>query len=143
MMILRPVSPTSPRGPSITKRPDGLRWKMVFLSRYFFGIIGLMARSLRSTAILSLVTVSLCWVEMKTVCTKDHAHPGRIHSQALQYFEIDEVACQQCGDLLLGFVFFLSIKESIPHLLATLNPCTRRDSWKYVFRGTVLRSKRI
>ncbi|KAG5583011.1 hypothetical protein H5410_053638 [Solanum commersonii] len=33
MMIFLPVSPASPCGPPITKRPDGLRWKMVLSSR--------------------------------------------------------------------------------------------------------------
>ena len=35
------------------------------------------------------------------VHVKDHAHSGRNHSRALQYFEIDEVACRQRGNLLL------------------------------------------
>jgi hypothetical protein len=37
MMILRPVRPASPWGPPMTKRPEGLRWKMVLSSRYFSG----------------------------------------------------------------------------------------------------------
>uniref|UniRef100_A0A3Q7HYH6 Uncharacterized protein n=1 Tax=Solanum lycopersicum TaxID=4081 RepID=A0A3Q7HYH6_SOLLC len=32
MMIFLPVRPASPCGPPMTKRPDGLRWKMVFSS---------------------------------------------------------------------------------------------------------------
>ncbi|BAS92151.1 Os05g0135750 [Oryza sativa Japonica Group] len=54
----------------MTKRPDGLRWKIVFSSRYCSGMTGLMTCSFRSAAISSLVTVSSCWVEMRTVWTR-------------------------------------------------------------------------
>lgn len=43
-----PVRPASPWGPPITKRPEGLRWKMVLSSRYLAGTMGLMTCSIRS-----------------------------------------------------------------------------------------------
>uniref|UniRef100_A0A7C9EIA1 Uncharacterized protein n=1 Tax=Opuntia streptacantha TaxID=393608 RepID=A0A7C9EIA1_OPUST len=43
---------------------------MVFSSRYFSGITGLITCSFKSAAISSLVTVSSCWVEMSTVWTR-------------------------------------------------------------------------
>ncbi|KAG6545127.1 hypothetical protein Mapa_013452 [Marchantia paleacea] len=42
---------------------------MVFSSKYFSGMTGLITCSRKSAAIWSLVTVSSCWVEMSTVCT--------------------------------------------------------------------------
>ncbi|RHN73841.1 hypothetical protein MtrunA17_Chr2g0302941 [Medicago truncatula] len=54
----------------MTKRPEGFKWKMVFSSRYFSGITGLITCSFKSAAISSLVTVSSCCVEIRTVWTR-------------------------------------------------------------------------
>lgn len=66
---------------------EGLRWKMVFSSRYCSGMTGLMTCSFRSAAISSLVTVSSCWVEIRTVCTRT----GTIAPCSLRY---TTVTCQ-------------------------------------------------
>lgn len=46
---------------------------------------------------------------MRTAHAKDHAHPGRIHAQTLQYSEIDDVACalgdEQANGLLAGVTY--------------------------------------
>ncbi|KAG6539976.1 hypothetical protein Mapa_018677 [Marchantia paleacea] len=66
-MIFLPVSPASPRGPPLLNCPEGLMWKTVFPSRYLSGITGLITCSRTSAAISSFVTVSSCWVEIRTV----------------------------------------------------------------------------
>ena len=54
----------------MTKRPEGLRWKMVLSSMYFAGTTGLITCSSSSSRILSLETSGACCVEMRMVCTR-------------------------------------------------------------------------
>ena len=63
-MILRPVRPVSPCGPPTTKRPVGLMWKTVSLSRYSAGTVGLMTFSMIASRRSRLLTFGECCVEM-------------------------------------------------------------------------------
>ena len=71
-MILRPVSPASPIGPPMTKRPVGLMWIFGFCVEHVGGNDGLdhMLHDRRGANLRS-ETVSLCCVEMTTQSTRN------------------------------------------------------------------------
>ncbi len=66
-MILRPVSPVSPCGPPITKRPVGLIRYCVSFEIMFFGSTGLTISSTTASVSGSWEMSSRCWVEITTV----------------------------------------------------------------------------
>jgi hypothetical protein len=69
-MILRPVSPASPCGPPITKRPVGFTWMTVFsTSNSPAGSDGVITCSMIAWRISSGVASGSCWVETTTVST--------------------------------------------------------------------------
>src|SRR3990172_3584351 len=78
MMILRPVSPASPSGPPMTKRPVGLMWYLVFLSSMPAGMMGRMTFSRMPSRTVSIFTASLCLADTTTLSTPPpagvHAH---------------------------------------------------------------------
>ena len=65
-MILRPVSPQSPTGPPITKRPVGLMWYLVRLSTHWAGRMGLRISSITASRSALVETSGLCWVDSTT-----------------------------------------------------------------------------
>jgi len=65
-MILRPVSPQSPTGPPMTKRPVGLMWYLVRLSTHFAGRTGLRIYSITASRSTLVETSGLCCVESTT-----------------------------------------------------------------------------
>jgi hypothetical protein len=62
-MILRPVTPASPKGPPMTKRPVGLTKILVFLSRSFFGTTLSITSARTASSICRWLTSGECWVE--------------------------------------------------------------------------------
>ena len=66
-MILRPVTPVSPMGPPMTKRPVGLMKILVFRSTSRFGSAFAMTSSRMAAWSLLFETSSACCVETTTV----------------------------------------------------------------------------
>ena len=65
-MIFRPVSPESPCGPPITKRPVGLIKNSVSDESNSCGREGLITSSLIKSRMVSFVTSAACWVDTTT-----------------------------------------------------------------------------
>src|SRR5256885_13343328 len=66
-MILRPVSPQSPTGPPITKRPVGLMWYLVRSSTHSAGRTGLRISSITASRSALVEISGLCWGDRKSV----------------------------------------------------------------------------
>ncbi len=62
-MIFLPVSPQSPKGPPITKRPVGLTKNLVLLSMSFLGMTFSITRSMTASLSVLYLTSGECWVE--------------------------------------------------------------------------------
>ncbi len=76
-MIFRPVSPASPCGPPITKRPVGLMWKtQPSRSNSSSGISGTITRSITSRRSCSSETSGECCVLTTTVSTRTGRSPS-------------------------------------------------------------------
>ena len=75
-MILRPVSPQSPCGPPITKRPVGLMKYLVFASSSSAGTTAWITFSRTSSRSVSVLTRSLCCVETITASTRTGLSPS-------------------------------------------------------------------
>ena len=69
-MILRPVSPASPIGPPMTKRPVGLTCITGSSARSSRGMTGRITASMMSARSRSARTSGSCWVETTTVRTR-------------------------------------------------------------------------
>ena len=86
--IINTFKPHLTWGPPMMKRPEGWIWKTVLSSKYWAGMTGRTTCSMRSLRSWSRVTVSSCWAEITTVCTRR----GLIAPQSEQY---STVTCDQ------------------------------------------------